>query len=145
MSNEERLISHAMPIPFSGCWLWDACVDKHGYARFGIRMPDGSMYWGKAHRAAYQFFRAPIPEGLDVCHSCDVRCCVNPSHLFVGTRKGNMQDASVKGRIRNQNSDKGVCVRGHALSGDNLLMLERGDRQCRACNNLRAAKHRATR
>lgn len=81
----------------SGCWLWSGAVQRDtGYGRFGMN----SARVEYAHRAAWLLFRGPIPEGLCVCHRCDVRICVNPEHLFLGTAKDNMRDASTKGRIR---------------------------------------------
>lgn len=81
----------------SGCWLWTGAVIKAGgYGRFG--MPCNQVDY--AHRASWRIFRGAIPSGHYVCHRCDVRTCVNPDHLFVGTATDNMRDASQKGRIR---------------------------------------------
>lgn len=77
-----------------GCWVWVGHVEDNGYGRFNT---DGRTMW--AHRAAYELFVGPIPEGLEVCHTCDNRRCVRPDHLFVGTRKDNMLDAVSKGRL----------------------------------------------
>src|SRR6266851_3776781 len=69
------------------CWFWLGVVQKHeksiGYGLFG------SLY---AHRVAYELYRGPIPEGLQVLHHCDNPRCVNPDHLFLGTSHDNKKD-----------------------------------------------------
>ena len=90
----DRFFRRISPEPNSGCWLWDGRVDEDGYGRYGI--------WKKsdfgAHRLAYEFYRGPIPDGMCVLHRCDVRCCVNPDHLFLGSTQDNTADRHTKGR-----------------------------------------------
>jgi hypothetical protein len=74
------------------CWLWTGAL-AWGYGK--VHMENGME---RAHRVSYRIVHGDIPEGLCVCHTCDVRNCVNPSHLFLGTRKDNQQDMMRKGR-----------------------------------------------
>lgn len=82
----------------SECWLWIGSINPQtGYGRFGQGVVVRS-----AHRVAYELFVGPIHDGLSVLHRCDVRRCVNPSHLFVGSTQDNLEDAAAKGRINTQ-------------------------------------------
>lgn len=80
------------PILKTKCWLWARSVTG-GYGRVHYLGKDS-----KAHRVAYLLSRGAIPIGLMICHKCDVRICVRPAHLFLGTHLDNMADRNSKGR-----------------------------------------------
>jgi predicted XRE-type DNA-binding protein len=99
---KKRFEAHTERIPGVDCHIWMASVTrKGGHGRtfgFGRQM--------LAHRLAYQLYRGPIPNGMLVCHRCDVPSCVNPDHLFIGTHKDNIADCIQKDRRRDQRGEK---------------------------------------
>lgn len=89
-----------IPEPNSGCWLWLGYVRYDGYGEISARKSGAThRSVNRAHVFSYIKHKGPVPKGLIVRHTCDVRCCVNPDHLVVGTKKDNTRDAIVRGRF----------------------------------------------
>lgn len=94
ITREERFMKYVIPEPNSGCWLWLAWLDKDGY---------GNFRWStnknvRAHVAAHELFKGPVPAGIVVRHTCDNPPCVNPEHILLGTDLENVHDRVRRGR-----------------------------------------------
>jgi len=83
----------------NACWQWIGSKNKGGYGQIatGIRK-FGTQKQHSAHRLSYEHFVGEIPKGFSILHSCDVRNCVNPSHLRVGTQAENALDMVSRNR-----------------------------------------------
>lgn len=77
----------------SGCIEWQGSRNIQNY---GIMRINSKAY--PAHRFSWERLHGPIPKDLIICHKCDNPCCVNPEHLFLGTKYDNNHDRSLKGR-----------------------------------------------
>ena len=95
-------------VPWSGCWLWDAGIDRDGYGRTSMPRSEGKKR--HVHRIAYDAFVGPIPSGMYILHSCDVPACCNPDHLRPGTAAENAAD-SIRRRRK-------PCGENHPLRKD---------------------------
>lgn len=128
------------------CWPWTAAADaKKGYGRYTVA---GKVEF--AHRVSYALAVGPIPPGLVICHRCDNPPCVNPFHLFLGTKGDNNADAHAKsrlaqdertGRFFNPDGPRPELVLLPTEHGE-IRMYRRGCR-CEKCRAANATEKRA--
>jgi len=114
----EHIERRTMTVPESGCWLWTGGTNNLLYGHFKV---EGKNYY--AHRASYELHKGPIPDGYEVCHTCDVPLCVNPDHLFVGTHKDNMSDSARKGRAKQPKFRSDHTAPRSMLTEDQVRMI----------------------
>ena len=97
----------------TGCWNWLKAKSTAGYGQ--IRINDIAIY---VHRLVVSLVRGQLPDGTEVCHSCDNPGCVSPEHLYVGNRRSNAGDMVSRGR-----SAKGEQHSQAKLTCDNAIEL----------------------
>jgi hypothetical protein len=129
---KDRFLAKVEIIPEHICWEWSTNKNNKGYGMF--------YFNGKkqlAHRFSYELYLGEIPKNICVLHKCDNPGCVNPNHLFLGTRKDNAIDMSNKKRAYQQ--DKTHCHCGHVLEFAGKSKNGRPRRRCKACRELASA------
>lgn len=101
----------------TGCWIWNYGIASNstGYGQIAVN----GRCMG-AHRFSWITHNGAIPKGKHVLHKCDVRMCVNPKHLFLGTMYDNMGDASKKGRM-----PRGERNNMHKLTMEKVLSIRK--------------------
>jgi len=110
--------------PRGDCWEWRGARDKDGYGLF--KSAEGIMV--RAHRAAFEMAKGPIPNGLQLDHLCRHRWCVRPSHLEAVTCAVNIR----RGETGRAQSRRTHCPRGHERTPENLVRRGR-KHTCRLC------------
>lgn len=108
-----------------GCWEWTAGKTTSGYGTLGVEDRKTKL----AHRVSYESNVGPIPDGLCVLHKCDVPSCINPDHLFLGTRVDNNQDMVGKGRQRG--CPPGEKHHNCKLTDEKVLKIRLDKRSCK--------------
>lgn len=88
----DRLIRFSKVNAETGCREWTSAI-VCGYGQLSVGNKPA-----RAHRAAYQEWVGQIPDGMLICHRCDNKRCIEPTHLFLGTHQDNMTDKMAKGR-----------------------------------------------
>ncbi len=97
------------------CWNWRGYVDNTGYGRLGF-----NYRYFLAHRLSWMIHNGVIPNGLMICHRCNNRKCVRPSHLYLGTHKDNHNDSVIAGTWT-----RGTHQRNTHLTASDVLRIRK--------------------
>lgn len=129
------------------CWYWLNEPNKNGYGNFHLKLRSNSKRSTLlAHRVAFALEFGEVNDKLCVCHTCDNPMCVNPSHLWEGTRDDNAKDKAAKGRVAGERNPRAKvtnaqmqCIKERVKSGELVkdLTAEFGYSRCHLYKMLR--------
>jgi hypothetical protein len=148
-TRRERFWSKVViPADKADCWIWTGARHLANYGQFKLEGKNT-----RAHRYAYEDLVGPIPEGLEIDHTCHtVECevvpcphrgCQNPAHLEPVTHTENVRRGRAEGR--NHNAAKTHCKRGHEFDEGNTMVQTNGSRKCRTCSTAQQRKRKTGR
>lgn len=120
------------------CWPWTASYRPHGYGQFA----ETPTRIRPAHVVAYELTVGPVPDGLEIDHTCRNRGCCNPAHLEAVTHAENIRRGESPAAI---NARKTHCKHGHPFTPENVYWLHGKWRRCRTCFRRTEAAYRARR
>lgn len=95
----KRLEKYSTRNQETGCLEWHGYKDVYGYGILLVSI-NGVKKNKKVHRLSYEQSYGGIDQGKLICHTCDVRNCIEPSHLFIGSSADNNRDMMSKGRFK---------------------------------------------
>lgn len=113
----------------TGCWLWTGNYIKDGYGHLKV---DGRNR--SAHTLSYEAFVGPVPDGLELDHTCKRRLCFSPLHLEPVTHRVNVLRGGGPAAV---NARKTHCDAGHDYSDPDVLGRNGNQRYCKVCNRER--------
>lgn len=129
-----RLERRSIVDPATGCRIWQGTCNQFGYGAITYKPPGVKVKTMAVHRLAYRLLVGPIPDGMQLDHTCRVRPCWEPTHLEVVTCRQNL----IRGKtITARKATQTVCVRGHEFTPENTYIKPNGCRECRTCITLR--------
>jgi hypothetical protein len=117
-----------------GCWLWKGAKTPNGYGKFRRAGQPERV----AHRILWEHNNGPVPEGMELDHTCRTRECVRPTHFEVVTPSENTR------RQDHANRNKTHCPQGHEYTPENTRLDSKNRRTCRECERARTRARRRT-
>ena len=129
--------------PVTGCWNWVGATSHFGYGKICHK----GRYLAAHRVAAHLWMGFDLKDSRCVLHRCDNPPCINPDHLFLGTKKDNTRDCVNKGRFRGgiRKSERTSCKNGHPFISESMYLRSdasgRRHRRCRICERESAIKY----